>query len=197
MNKKEVLDNMLYIHNGVIMTCEVVNAGISRTYLLEYARKMKLERVSLGVYAAPDAWADFFYLLQIRYPQAIFSHETASYLLGLAEREPLQFTVTAKSGYHARSMDEQNIKVYRVKNELLGLGVTDVQSPAGHMLRSYNAERTVCDLLRSRSHVEVQERQSALKKYVKSRERNLPQLMRYAREFHVEKLLRQYLEVLL
>lgn len=33
--------------------------------------------------------------------------------------------------------------------------------------------------------------------YIRSREKNLPQLMRYAKEFHVEKVLRQYLEVLL
>ena len=116
---------------------------------------MELECVAKGIYLSPDAWEDPFYLLQTRYPQIIFSHETSLYLLGMAEREPLQFTVTVKAGYHAKSMKEQKIKVYRVKRELLELGVVNLESPEGHLVKAYNAERTVCDLLRSRSNVEI------------------------------------------
>ena len=118
-----------------------------------------------------DAWADPFYLLQMRYPQIIFSHETSLYLLGMAEREPLQFTITVKAGYHAKSMEEQKVKVYRVKKELLDLGVVKVESPEGHPVKAYNAERTVCDLLRSRNNVEIQDLQSAIKEYMRSKEK--------------------------
>jgi len=197
LSKKEILDKMVDKNGGVLLTSDVIREGISKTYLMEYVKKMNLERVHMGVYLSSDAWTDYFYLLQIRYPQVVFSHETALYLLGLAEREPLQFTVTAKAGYHAKSMSAQNIKVYRIKKELFELGVVEVKSPSGRILRAYNAERTVCDLLRSRSQVEIQDLQSALKEYTRSSEKNLPQLMRYAKELHVEKLLRQYLEVLL
>ncbi|HCR84854.1 MAG TPA: abortive phage infection protein, partial [Lachnospiraceae bacterium] len=38
---------------------------------------------------------------------------------------------------------------------------------------------------------------SALKEYMQSKEKNIPQLMRYAKELRVEKLLRPYLEALL
>ena len=84
-----------------------------------------------GIYLSPDTWEDPFYLLQTRYPQIIFSHETSLYLLGMAEREPLQFTVTAKAGYHAKSMKDQKIKVYRVKKERLEMGVVNLESPGG------------------------------------------------------------------
>lgn len=197
MKKKEKLDYMLYEKNGILLTVDVIEAGISKTYLMEYAKKMGLERVAKGIYSSPDTWVDPYYLLQTRYPQIIFSHETALYLLGMAEREPMQFTVTAKAGYHAKSMEEQNIKVYRVKKELLELGIVNLESPDGHLVKVYNAERTVCDLLRSRSNVEIQDLQSAIKEYVRNKEKNLPQLMRYAKEFRVEKILRPYLEALL
>ena len=39
--------------------------------------------------------------------------------------------------------------------------------------------------------------QDALKQYAKRKEKDLRKLMRYAQMFRVEKLLRQYLEVLL
>ncbi len=96
-----------------------------------------------------------------------------------------------------KSMKEQKVKVYRVKKELLELGVVNLESPEGNLVKAYNAERTVCDLLRSRSNVEIQDLQTAIREYLRSKEKNLPQLMRYAKEFRVEKVLRPYLEVLL
>ena len=197
MNKKRLLQKMLNEKNGILLTSDVLKAGISKTYFMEYVKEMQLERIAMGVYISPDAWADYFYLLQARYPQAIFSHETALYLLGLGEREPLQFTITVKYGYHAKSMLEQNIKVYRIKKELYELGIITVDSPAGQKLKIYNAERSICDLLRCRNHVEIQDLQGALKQYIKSKERDIPLLMDYAKYFKVEKILRQYLEVLL
>ena len=58
-------------------------------------------------------------------------------------------------------------------------------------------ERTICDLLRSRSSMEIQTFQGALKMYARRKDKDLRTLMRYAGMFRVEKILRQYLEVLL
>jgi len=88
-------------------------------------------------------------------------------------------------------------KVYKIKSELFEEGVVVARSPAGHFLRAYNAERTVCDLLRSRRNIEAQELQAAIKGYVQLKDKNIPLLMRYAKSFSVEKIIRQYLEVLL
>lgn len=67
----------------------------------------------------------------------------------------------------------------------------------GHMVRTYNAERSICDILRSRSQVEIQDRQTALKEYARSRKKDIPLLLEYAEEFKVDKILKIYLEVLL
>ena len=61
----------------------------------------------------------------------------------------------------------------------------------------YDMERTICDLLRSRSRIEIQTFQGALKSYARRKDKNLRALMQYAGMFKVEKILRQYLEVLL
>ena len=61
----------------------------------------------------------------------------------------------------------------------------------------YDMERTICDLLRSRKNIEMQVFQDALKQYAKRKDKNLRMLMKYAAMFHVEKILRPYLEVLL
>ena len=49
----------------------------------------------------------------------------------------------------------------------------------------------------TRSRIEIQTFQGALKAYARRKDKNLRTLMQYAGMFKVEKILRQYLEVLL
>ena len=39
---------------------------------------------------------------------------------------------------------------------LRGLGLSEVKTPFGHTVPVYDIERTLCDILRSRSSVEIQ-----------------------------------------
>ncbi len=197
MNKIDILDRLLKENSGYLRTADAVGAGVSRAYFGEYVQRRELERVAHGVYMAQDAWDDGMYVLQVRYPMAVFSHETASYLLGLAEREPSRYSVTFKAGASSAGLAHQGIKVYKVMDALFELGLSEAKSPARHLLRVYNLERTICDLVRSRSQIEFQELQYALKTYVRRRDKNLPLLMRYAESFSVTSQVRQYLEMLL
>lgn len=197
MSKFEKLDEILNINNGYLTTAEATRAGVSRTYLGEFVRERGLERVAQGLYRSTDAWEDGMYVLQVRYPLAVFSHETALYLLNLAEREPDRYSVTLKAGSNTSGLVRQGVKVYKVKKELFEEGVEEARSPAGHLVRVYSPERTICDVVRNRSSIEIQDLQSAIKRYVKKKDKNLPLLMRYAKAFSVERIIRGYLEVLL
>ena len=197
MSKVKILESLLFAGKGFIRTSDVVNAGVSKTYFGEFVRKNDLERIAHGLYAARDSWDDGMYVIQVRYPDAVFSHETALYLLNLSEREPDRYSVTVKSGTNSTGLNRNGIKVYKVNGERFTEGIIEVLSSAGRYLRAYNPERTICDLLRYRRHIEAQELQSAIKEYMRLREKNIPLLMRYAKVFSVEKILRTYLEVLL
>lgn len=72
-----------------------------------------------------------------------------------------------------------------------------MQTPFGHDIPVYNRERTICDVVRSRSHIEIQTLQESLKEYARQKDKNPRVLMDYANLFQVEKILRRYLEVLL
>jgi len=52
-------------------------------------------------------------------------------------------------------------------------------------------------LIRCRRNIEIQDLQTAIKEYVRLKDKNIPHLMRYAKLFSVEKIVRQYMEVLL
>lgn len=196
-NQTEMLNHLAQVNSGVLRTAEVQAAGVSKTVLARYVAASDFERVAHGIYLAPDAWADGMYLLQLRCPQAVFSHDTALFLHDMTDREPTQYAVTVKTGYNPSRLTADGIKVYTVKKDLYDLGIESSTTPFGHTVSTYNAERTVCDMVRSRSKMDAQTYQDALKRYVRKRDKNLHLLMEYAKAFHIERILSQYLEVLL
>ena len=197
MSAFDRLDDLLRSGNGVLRTSDAVAVGVSRTILGNYVRNRRLERVGHGIYLALDAWKDGMYLLQLRCPQAVFSHDTALFLHNLTDREPLMYTVTVKSGYNPHRLQADGVKAYRIKAELHELGLSQTDTPFGNPVAVYDLERTICDVVRSRNGMDIQILRDALKQYASRRDRDLRRLMRYAKAFHIENILRQYLEVLL
>ncbi len=197
MNQFEKLDLLMEKYGGTIQTFQVIENGISKPTFYAYVKERGLEQASHGIYVLPDVWTDTMYLLHLRCSQAVFSHETALFFHDLTDREPLKYTVTVRTGYNPSRLQEDGFQVYTVKKDLHDVGVMDMQTPFGHSVPVYDMERTICDLLRSRRNIEIQTFQDALKQYARRKDKNLRMLMKYATLFHVEKILRPYLEVLL
>lgn len=197
MTQNEQIRNLILSNDGMILTSQVTDIGISKTVLYQYIKDNDMEQISHGVYATKDAWTDAMYVVYLRCKQAVFSHETALYLHDLTDREPMEYEITVKTGYNPSKLKADGIKVYTVKKELHGEGLTMMQTTFGHSVPVYNMERTICDIIRNRNKTEIQTFQTALKQYAKRKDKNLRLLMQYAADFHVDKILRQYLEVLL
>ena len=197
MTDAQKLASLAAADGGVLTTAAAVAAGISKTALANYVTSNHFERVSLGIYLSPEVWRDEAYLLQLRCPQIVFSHDSALFFHELTDREPLQSTVTVKTGYNPKHLTSQGVKVYTVKKELYAIGISTAATIFNHQVRVYDMERTVCDVIRSRNSMETQVFQDALKLYAKCRGKNLQNLMDYAKTFHVEKLVQQYMGVLL
>jgi len=137
------------------------------------------------------------YLLHLRCSQAVFSHETALFFHDLTDREPAQYAITVRTGYNPSALKSDGVQVYTIKKDLHEVGVTMMKTPFGHDVPVYDMERTICDIVRSRSNVEMQTFQNALKQYAHRKDKDLRRLMHYAELLRVEKTLRQYMEVLL
>lgn len=197
MTQNEQIKNLIISNDGMIQTSQVIELGISKPVLYQYIKENEMEQIAHGVYATKDTWIDSMYLVHLRCEQAVFSHETALFLHDLTDREPMEYEITVKTGYNPSKLKEDGIKVYTVKKELHGEGIVMMQTPFGHSVPVYNMERTICDIIRNRNNTEVQTFQTALKQYTKRKDKDLRLLMQYAAEFRVDKILRQYLEVLL
>ena len=197
MNYLEKLEKLIQKQHGTVLSADLDIYEIPRTYLQMMVAEGKLERVDRGVYVSIDAIEDEMYAMQTKYPKLIYSHETALYLHGLSDRTPFEYSASVPSGYKVVGSVADRFKIYYIKKELHELGVETVKSSHGNPIRAYDVERTVCDLIRSRSRIDVQILNDALKRYVRLKSADHSILLEYASKLKVEAVLKSYLEVLI
>ena len=72
----------------------------------------------------------------------------------------------------------------------------EVPSSSGNMVRVYDKERCICDLIKERSNTDVQNFQTAIKEYVSDKDKKLSRLIQYAQALGVRDEVMKYVEVL-
>lgn len=184
-------------HGGLVTTSQVEDAGIPRARISDMVKSGELARVQRGVYCLADAWEDEFLATQLRFPKGIFSDATALYLNGYTDRTPFKLSMTFPRSYRATKAREAGIEVRTCSDDVMDLGLTILETPYGSEVRTYDLERTLCDMLRGRQDVDVQLVNPAMRRYAKSDSKDIQKLLEYASALGVEKKIRNYLEVLL
>ena len=193
----ETLHEAIQSFGGMISTKQVLDLGISKQTLTNYVRSGKIERVGSGIYILPNTIEDDMYALSLHSKWIVFSHDTALFLNHLAERTPFTHSITIPSNASVPKSMKQQCNCHYIKPELYQLGATVRKTTFGHEVPCYDLERTICDLIRSRSRYSVELITDAVKAYANSRGKDLNRLSEYAEQFHIMKALKPYLEVLL
>ena len=197
MGAIDAIIKMAKENNGIVTTAMIVAAGFSRGNINYLVDKGMIEKSARGVYILPGIWEDEMFNLQNRFKRGIYSHETALFLWDLTDRTPNRYCMTFPANYNLTKPKEENIRCVQCKKALYDLGIAEVTTPGGNTVRAYRIERTLCDILRSHSHVDIQVVTKAFKHYATSSNKNIPVLSEYAKVLKVESKLRSYLEVLL
>lgn len=197
MSDREKIKKMLEaLETGVITSAQVTEAGLHRNALQQLVKDGEIYRFGRGLYVRRNSWEDDFYLFQKKYGRGIYSHDTALYLLGYSDRTPAKYTMTFPKGYNAPSLKQETIIIKRVVPENYEFGQIQIKSPAGNLIRTYDLERTLCDILRGNGS-DIQIITDAMKRYAASGEKNIHKLMQYAERLRVGPKVLRYLEVLL
>lgn len=184
-------------NNGFIKTSTVESAGISRPMLRKYVADGKLEQIRKGLYVLADDLADEFALIQIQSTKAVFSYGTALYLLGLSDRTPHIFDISVPQGTNISRLkrDNQNIRCHYVQPDVYDVGITEITSPQGAVVRLYDKERCICDLIKDKDKVDIQIYTQAIKDYFNTKA-DRRKLLKYSKALGVEEKVRTYMEVL-
>lgn len=183
--------------DGYLFTSDVVNAGISKTWLAKYVKENGYERVAHGVYISPETWPDELFILNRAYPNVIFSGETALYLHLVIDREYSEITVSVPVTFSGQRLREKGVVVHRERDSLYGLGKTQVETSYGHLVNTYDIERSICDMVKKRDSYDVQTYQTALKEFFKSKKADYSRLLAYASALNIKQEIKKYMEVML
>ena len=186
-----------HISTGDMFRAAMANQTEMGTLAKSFIDKGELVQAGRGLYALPETWEDPYFVAQHRFSRGVFSDETALFLHGMTDRAPFSLTMTFPRTYNATPARESGIVCRSCADEVLELGLAEVTTQHGNVVRAYDLERTLCDLVRGQRMVDAQIVTPAMQTYVRSSKRDFVKLIEYARKLGVERKIRNYLEVLL
>lgn len=197
MKKYEYMNELLEENSGYLYTSQVEKAGISRTYLAKFVKENHLEKVAKGIYISQDTWEDELYILQTCNPKIIYSEETALYLHGMTDREYTDISITVPPRFNQTRLRSKGLIVHQEKQTMYQMGIEEVKTNYGNVVRTYNKERCICDIIKNRKRIEVQQFQTAMKTYMHDKKKNMSRLMQYGEQLKIRDEIMKYVEVML
>lgn len=181
--------------NGYLTTKDVNDNNIPRFYLTKLIKDGKIERVSRGVYIKKNELVDEFVILQSKSKNAIYSNTTALYLHGFSNRIPIKYDITINSGYNGSLQKEDNVNLFYTKRELLELGVTNFRLDSGNIIRVYDLDKTICDIIKNKKKIDAEIFNKAIREYFYSKKKNTLKLYEYAKKMNIYNKVRDTFEV--
>lgn len=194
MRKIDFIKAIIEENNGILLTSDLQKHNIARQYIVELIRQGYIEKVQRGIYVLAGMGANEFFCMQQKYKKGIFSHNTALYFYHLTDRTPFKLDMTFPNNIR---LDSDMVSSHYTLPENYELGLTTITMPDGTNLKIYDMERTICDIIKNRNKMDSQIVTNALKEYAKRKDKNLILLFKYAKILKIDKVLREYMEVLI
>lgn len=173
-------------NNGIISSRMIEPLKISRQYLSILENNKEIDKISRGIYLSTDVFEDSYYSFQIKYKKAIFSHMNALYFYGMTEEFPYNYTVTVPQSYHVDFVNEK-CNVFYVDDDIFELGLCKIETPSGNKVRSYDLERSICDIIRSKNRMDPEQVKKAIKQYLKRKDKDMNKLSEYSKKMGINK----------
>ena len=148
-----------------------------------------IEKIKRGYYHwIEDYGTSEVALINSLFPDAVLCMETALFYYKYNDRNPAEWNITVDKNTSRRrtKIDYPFVKAYRVEPALLSLGETNGIIEFTNV-RIYDRDRTVCDVLRNMSKMDKEIFNKSIQNYVKDPQKNIPNLMEYAKALRVQK----------
>ena len=167
-------------NNGYISTSDFLKLNISKPLIKKYIDNGLIRKVSHGLYINSNLLEDDDYILQRRYPNIIYSYNTALYMLNLSNKVSDKKDITINN--RKRVVGDYNI--HYVSDKYYDIGIIEINTIFGNPIKVYNVERCICDMLKS-ENFDIELQNKVLDNYFRSKERNINKLLEYAKIFNI------------
>lgn len=195
MNYESKIEKHLENSGGIITAAYCKENDIPTIYLSRLLEDKKLSKVKKGIYITKDGDYDEYYFFQYQFKKAIFSYETALYLLGQTDKIPWNIDVTVYNGYkfNKKPMD---INVHFVKKSIYDLGVIEKPTMFGNKVRLYSYERILCDFILHKEEMDIEEYVKLIRSYSSYKDKDVHSLYEIASKMGIESKVREIMEII-
>ena len=190
----EIIEELMKINNGYITSKMLKDFDIHRMYLNAMWKKGIVEKVGKGIYIDSTKIEDSYYVFSLSMPNTIYSHMTALYFHGLSIKTPNdKYEITVKKTYNSRHLKKH--EVFYVPDDFYELGLTNVKTPMGNVVRTYDIERCICDIIRSKKRMDSELVKYSVREYIKRNDKDLAKLSHYASKMGIKNEVMSYMEI--
>jgi predicted transcriptional regulator of viral defense system len=197
-NIKEQIKDISFQNKGYISTKEIEDKGINRYYISELEKLGLVSRVKAGLYK----WGEYDFQYNIELvdvfkivPKGVLCLTSALGYYDLTTYNPWQYEIAIERTKKVTVPDYPPIKLVYFSEKQLDLGIVETDID-GHTVRIYDIEKTICDCVRYRNKIGIDIVKEGINEYLKRKDKDLNKLMKYAEVCRVQKILKEYLEVL-
>ncbi|WP_338362240.1 type IV toxin-antitoxin system AbiEi family antitoxin domain-containing protein [Enterococcus faecalis] len=194
MNYRKQIEIHLKESGGIITSAYCRENNIPTVYLSRLAKEGKLFRVQKGIYIIEDGDFDEYYFFQYQYGKAIFSYETALFLLGVTDKIPWRIDVTVYNGYKFNEKQD-TLNINYVKKSIYNLGIMQKKTMFGNIVNVYSYERILCDFISNKEKMDTEVYVKLIRSYSKYKDKDIHSLYEIARKMGIEDKVKEVMEV--
>lgn len=194
MNYRKQIEIHLKESGGIITSAYCRENNIPTVYLSRLTKEGKLSRVQKGIYIIEDGDFDEYYFFQYQYGKAIFSYETALFLLGVTDKIPWRIDVTVYNGYKFNEKQD-TLNINYVKKSIYNLGIIQKKTMFGNIVNVYSYERILCDFISNKEKMDTEVYVKLIRSYSKYKDKDIHSLYEIARKMGIEDKVREVMEV--
>ncbi|MBE6114962.1 MAG: hypothetical protein E7191_07785 [Erysipelotrichaceae bacterium] len=183
----------LFKENDTLVSYKVLlENGYTKYQIKKMVENKSIVKVCRGFYSLYNDLVDEFYSCQLNNSFMIYSNETALYLHNLTDRFPSTLSITTKTGYHIRNKD---LKVYYTAPDALDIGMIEISSPQGNMIKVYDKERTICDIIKHKNRIDPQVYVQGLQSYFLNGDPDFRKLSKYSKLLNIQSKVMDIIEL--
>jgi predicted transcriptional regulator of viral defense system len=185
-------------YGGYLRASEAFNYGIHPRVLYSLRDEGKIESVSRGLFrlkSMPELSSPALFTLAIKVPSAVICLNSALEFHKLISTKSQGLSVALSKGSDKPRMSGFHFKFYLVSEPAFSEGIQTFHSE-GIDLRIYGPEKTIADCFKFRNKIGIDIAIEALNRWWKRENKNINDLMKFARSCRIEKILEPYLQLL-
>lgn len=193
---KDVVLKAIDENGGIVKKEQLGKLGVDYRRIVERLNSGDIVRVKNGYYTDKLERFSEEELVAALFPDAKLCMESALYAYGYIDQKPYGWRLaidknTSKSRF---KMDYPKIVPYYTEPEALDIGAATIELH-GATFGIYDKERMICDCLKYESKMEHDDFKAAIQGYIKDEDKDISNLLEYARERKVIKKVQSFIGV--